>query len=220
VEPAPKPKKKARRHQLEPISYDELLSNAGMSGFVSFLEIPAPVTRQTESHTEEILDTVQESHPVKTTTDELLDTVQESYIHYVGVRAGVVPRRERIYRARTSEDGHSFAEQAVYEALWRAAAPEGEAEYAPRTLRIGYDRLARLTRLSWVSVKANLRKLEVKLAIETIGGENSAAREGKAYRIYSSPAVLERRQRAGLVWVRRTRGVELLAGRDVPGVGS
>ena len=29
-----------RRHQLEPITYDELLGNAGMSGFVSFLESP------------------------------------------------------------------------------------------------------------------------------------------------------------------------------------
>jgi hypothetical protein len=191
-----------------------------MSGFVSFLEIPAPVTREVEPDTEKHFDTVQELCPIKPTTAKPQDTVQDSYIYYTGMRPGVVPRRERIYRARTSEDGHSFAEQAVYEALWGAAAPEGQAESAPRTLRIGYDRLARLTRLSWVSVKANLRKLEVKLAIETIGGENSAAREGKAYRIYSPPAVLERRQRAGLVWVRRTRGVELLTGRDVPGVGS
>ena len=191
-----------------------------MSGFVSFLDTPAPVTRGIEPHTEKVLDTVQELTPVYPNTESYTNTVQDSYIHYVGVRAGVVPRRERIYRARTTADGHSFAEQAVYEALWQAGAPEGDAEYAPRTLRIGYDRLARLTRLSWVSVKANLRKLEVKLAIETIGGENSAAREGKAYRIHSPPAVLERRQRAGLVWVRRTRGVELLTARDVPGVGS
>ena len=27
---------------MEPISYDELMSNAGMSGFVSFLEHPSP----------------------------------------------------------------------------------------------------------------------------------------------------------------------------------
>lgn len=191
-----------------------------MSGFVSFLEAPAPVAKKIEPNTEKCLSTVQESIPINTNAVEYTHTVQDSYIHYVGMRAGAVPRRERIYRARTSADGHSFAEQAVYEALWRAAAPEGVAEYASRTLRIGYDRLARLTRLSWVSVKANLRKLEVKLAIETIGGENSAAREGKAYRIYSPPVVLERRQRAGLVWVRRTRGVELLTGSDVAGGGS
>jgi len=59
-------------------------------------------------------------------------------------------------------------------------------------------------------VKSNLRTLEKKLAIEITGSENSATREGKSYRIYSKPAILERRKQAGLDFVRRTRGVELL----------
>jgi hypothetical protein len=147
---------------------------------------------------------------VKETIAIVPSTVQDTYTRYIGLAAGVAPRRERLYRARRAEDGHSFAEQAVYQALWNAGAPESEAPDAPRTLRIGYDRLAHLTRLSWVSVKANLRKLESKLAIETIAGENSATREGKAYRIHSSEAILARRENAGLLWVRRTRGVELL----------
>ena len=56
----------------------------------------------------------------------------------------------------------------------------------------------------------NLRTLEMKLAIEVTGSENSATREGKCYRVYSRKAIVERRKRAGLEWVRRTRGVELL----------
>jgi hypothetical protein len=68
-----------------------------------------------------------------------------------------------------------------------------------------------MTRLSWVSVKANLRTLEKKLAIEVTGSENSATREGKTYLVYSQPAILERRKKAGLEWVRRSRGVELLS---------
>lgn len=108
------------------------------------------------------------------------------------------------------EDGHSLAEQAVYEALWKAALPVDEPASEDRTVRIGYHRLAQMTRLSWVSVKNNLRSLEKKLAIEVTGCENSATRQGKCYRVYSRSAILERREKDGLVWVRRSRGVELL----------
>jgi hypothetical protein len=167
-----------RRHQLEPISYDELMGNAGMSGFVSFL-VPAPEPAQVDA-------------PVTTVEPP---------------RPG---RKGRIRRAVVVEDGHSLAEQAVYEALWKAALPVNEPANEDRTIRLGYRRLAQMTRLSWVSVKSNLRSLEKKLAIEVTGSENSATRQGKSYRVYSRPAILERRKKAGLEWVRRSRGVELL----------
>ena len=168
-----------KRQSLEPITYDELLNNAGMSGFVSFLEFPSAGPA-----------TVLEVPP----PPELLKRA----------------RRGRIVKAAAVEDGHSLAEQAVYEALWKAAAPLSDLADSDRSIRIGYHRMAHMTRLSWVSVKANLRSLEKKLAIEVIGAENSATREGKCYLIYASSAILERRKRAGLEWVRRTRGVELL----------
>jgi hypothetical protein len=177
-----------RRTPIEPISYDELMSNAGMSGFVSFLIPPLeppPMAPATEP-----------SRP---------------------------PRKGRVRKALTVEDGHSLAEQAVYEALWKVALPvqrnNGEALSEDRTARIGYHRLAQMTRLSWVSVKANLRSLEKKLAIEVTGSENSATREGKCYRVYSRQAILERRERYGLVLVRRSRGVELLK-RENPSSGT
>ena len=127
-------------------------------------------------------------------------------------RRFAAPRRQgRIRRALLVEDGHSLAEQAVYEVLWKASCPVSDVINADRTIRIGYHRLAQMTRLSWVSVKSNLRTLEKKLAIEVTGSENSATREGKCYLVYARPAILERRKRAGLEWVRRTRGVELLS---------
>jgi hypothetical protein len=176
-----------RRHPIEPIGYDELMSNAGMSGFVSFL-IPSPLPETTPS---------------------------------VGPPPVEAPKRKgRVREAKAVEDGHSLAEHAIYEALWQAALPldgdGGTYDGAPhdgtgdRTIRIGYHRLAQLTRLSWVSVKSNLRSLEKKLAIDVTGSENSATREGKSYRVYSRTAILERRAKAGLLWVRRSRGVELL----------
>ena len=174
-----------RRHpKMDPISYDELMSNAGMSGFVSFL-IPAPEQSANLAIA-----------PPKPT------------------------RKGPIRRAVMVEDGHSLAEQAVYDVLWQAAAPIDEPASEDRTIRIGYHRLAQMTRLSWVSVKNNLRSLEKKLAIEVTGSENSATREGKCYRVYSRSAILKRREENGLVWVRRTRGVVLIhapgTGRDDP----
>ena len=127
------------------------------------------------------------------------------------VKSPIKVRQSRLRKAEIVEDGHSLAEQAVYDALWNAARPIAESDSADRFIRIGYNRLAKITRLSWVSVKANLRSLEKKLAIDVTASENSATQEGKAYRVYSRHVILERRSQAGLEWVRRTRGVELLS---------
>jgi len=196
------PKQQRRRHPFEPITYDELLSNAGMSGFVSFLELPTvnPGERAAAS----IAELPVEKSPYPPAPVEI-------------PRKDPKPSRKpsayaRIYRATRVQDGHSFAEQAIYETLWTAVPSlldDGTESY--RIVQIGYDRLARLTQLSWVSVKANLRSLEKKLAIEVIAGENSASREGKTYRVYAYSVILERRRKAGLEWVQKTRGVKLLS---------
>ena len=185
-----------KRLAMEPISYDELMTNAGMSGFVSFLE-HASVALAGET---------------ACSTKAAADMVGGLACAAAAMPQPVPGHRGRIRKAVMVEDGHSLAEQAVYGALWEAGSPVGDGEEADRTVRIGYQRLAQRTRLSWVSVKANLRTLERKLAIEVTGCENSATREGKCYLVYSPAAILERRRQAGLEWVRRTRGVELLTG--------
>ena len=174
-----------------------------MSGFVSFLELPAvdPEARP--------------NPPAPGVAEHSLAT--NSYtIESPRVVRDTKPRipvpRARIYRATRAQDGHSYTEQAVYEKLWTAAPTrldDGIESY--RVVQIGYDRLARLTQLSWVSVKANLRSLEKKLALEVIAGENSASREGKTYRVYAYHVILERRRQAGLEWVQKTRGVKLIS---------
>jgi hypothetical protein len=184
---------------MEPISYDELMSNAGMSGFVSFLEHPAPVQGKQGLEIEA---------GAKAGAVGAATAITQPLPLGLSVPRG---RQGRIRRATMVEDGHSLAEQAVYEVMWQAASPVSDLADADRTIRIGYHRLAQMTRLSWVSVKSNLRTLERKLAIEITGSENSATREGKCYLVYSRTSILERRKRAGLEWVRRTRGVELLS---------
>jgi len=173
---------------MELISYDELMSNAGMSGFVSFLEHPVEA--------EGSLGKAKGRNGVEGKSRPI-----------AAISESITERLGKIRPAIAVEDGHSLAEQAIYEALWKASAP---GENGDRAIRVGYHKLARMTRLSWVSVKSNLRTLEKKLAIEITGSENSATREGKSYRVYSPASILERRKRAGLEWVRRTRGVELL----------
>ncbi len=236
-----KARKPSARPELEPISYEEIMANAGMSGFVSFLDVPPteapsanppgapPKQGPLDAATVITPDTVQETTTVQQrkpntvqetpiiagppsvqgmNTVEQGATVQQSCT--VSGSLSRAPRRWRIRRSRGIEDGHSLAEQEVYRTLWNAGAPEGDDPESSRTIRIGYDRLAALVRLSWVTVKANLRSLEKKLAIEVVAAEDSANREGKRYRVYSASAIQTRRESAGLLWVRRTRGVELL----------
>ncbi len=167
------------------------MSNAGMSGFISFLETPP-----------------YEPDPRPVRPVEIAPAVVPAPAPPTEPAPLRVVRRSRIQRAHMVEDGHSLAEQAVYEALWKLGEPLTDGD---RMVRIGYHRLAQATRLSWVTVKTNLRSLEKKLAIEVLASENSATREGKCYRIYARAAILERRRLAGLEWVRRTRGVELLS---------
>jgi len=76
---------------------------------------------------------------------------------------------------------------------------------ASRTIRIGYDRLASLVRLSWVTVKANLRSLEKKLAIQVLAAEDSANRKGSNTACIQMPRFGQDVNRPGCV-VRRTRG--------------
>ena len=214
-----KSKKPPARPELEPISYEEIMANAGMSGFVSFLDAAGSKPTDAPALMDvNVSDTVVQPDTVKGTatvqqrkshTVHDLATVEERYT--VSNQAFQDSRRWRVKRALAVEDGHSLAEQEVYRTLWKVGAPEGDDPEANRTIRIGYDRLAGLVRLSWVTVKANLRSLEKKLAIEVVAAEDSANREGKQYRVYSNAAIWARRQSAGLLWVRRTRGVELLA---------
>ena len=221
-----KSRKPQVRPELEPIGYDEIMANAGMSGFVSFLDTGKPDAAGAElrewsagpagvheTATVPLSDTVQ-ARPSVQQRKALSNTVQPTRSvegsYTVSTSAERAPRRSRVKRARSVEDGHSLAEQEVYRTLWKTGALEGDGANGNRLVRIGYDRLANLVRLSWVTVKANLRSLEKKLSIEVVAAEDSANREGKQYRVYSTEAIWARRESAGLLWVRRSRGVELL----------
>jgi DNA-binding MarR family transcriptional regulator len=256
---------------LEPISYDELLGSAGMSGFLSFLNVKAPaagvptlpperehsedtvlaehtVSSQSEpkiqdsedtvlcedtvssqislkprdtvsSENEALGSTVSSEHTVSSeqllgvgaaSADTVLskDTVS-SEMHRGRRKYGAERNLKRIQRALTVQDGHTIAEQLLYQALWSARESRRETDDT-RVICGGFDRLAEMTNLHWSTVKRNLRGLEQKLALETIADEDCNARLGRTYRIFSYSAILKRRRAAGMEWVFRGRVVEFV----------
>jgi hypothetical protein len=111
-------------------------------------------------------------------------------------------RRLRIREAVTVQDGHSLAEQAVYDAMYRAGKPyQGDS----RILTIGLRTLAELSRMAYSNCKLNVRSLVAKLAIDE--STEFSYTEGRTYVIYSFREILRRRKAAGLTHVVRTRGV-------------
>ena len=113
-----------------------------------------------------------------------------------------IRRRPRVREASTVQDGHSLAEQAVYDAMYRAGRPyQGDS----RALTIGLRTLAELSRMAYSNCKANVRSLVAKLAIDEQPGFSYT--EGRTYIVYSFREILRRRKAAGLTHVIRTRGV-------------
>lgn len=119
----------------------------------------------------------------------------------------------KVRKARTVQDGHSMAEQQIYDTLWREARTSATDEY--REITIGYRALADHARLHRNTVDRNLASLQEKLAIEITKAEDRAGNIGRTYRVYGFRSVLERREAAGLVWIIRDRaGVCLLRDTD------
>lgn len=102
----------------------------------------------------------------------------------------------------TVQDAHTLAEQAVYDAMYRAGRPhQGDS----RILTIGLRTLAEMSRMAYSNCKANVRSLVEKLAIDA--HDDFSYTTGRTYIVYSFRDILRRRKAAGLTHVIRTRGV-------------
>lgn len=107
----------------------------------------------------------------------------------------------------------ALGEERVYQALWHARESDGVLweKKKTRIFSLGYDRIARLARLNEKSVRALLRKLIAKKILEVVAAENSAARTGRTYRIFSQDEILERQRAANLLYVvKNGRAVEFV----------
>lgn len=115
------------------------------------------------------------------------------------------PRTFAIREARSASDGHSRAEEQVYQTLWQQAELQGDGS---RLIQIGYLALARLVGLSESNARINLRSLERKLAVEEFAPYICEQSQGRTWRIFSPGQILERRAVAGLrFYMKRTLAV-------------
>jgi len=269
------PKRSRRKPAMEPLGWDEIVSQPGMGGYLSFLNGPVPLPHlqsQTDTGTGgepgvdstpaaiptpvDVLHSIVElgsastpgtamssavvtppvidqavTTPGSVSTAELTSPpVHEAITGHKepesetipGVESvaatssftGVLPSpgvattaRLRIRRCLAAHDGHSLGEEVLYQALWKAATTEaGET----RTIVIGWRGMSQLCRMTPKNCKINTQRLIRKLALEVLSPYNTPESIGTTYRVYSSDAILRRRQTAGLEWVVRSRGVEFV----------
>lgn len=125
-------------------------------------------------------------------------------------------RKFAVRAAANVAEGHSRAEQQVYQAMWDSGEPQADGS---RRVTAGILTLSRLAVLSESNTRINLRSLARKLAVEEEHTYNCAQNQGRTWRVYSPEQVLERRQRQGLIWcVKRTLKVVFVdpeTGRDL-----
>jgi hypothetical protein len=221
-----------QKRKLEPISIEELAGTTGMSGFCSFLtrdvsiavpvldgidsgalETPAPDAPAPELRAPDPIALVPAAPKTPAVPRRALDSgygkataVETNAPEVAALETGALDsryqRRSRIREANTVEDGHSLAEQAVYETMYREGKPyRGDA----RILTIGLRTLAELSRMAYSNCKANVRSLVSKLALDELPGFSYT--DGRTYIIHSREEILRRRREAGLTHVLRTRGV-------------
>ena len=111
-------------------------------------------------------------------------------------------RKLQIREARLVQEGHTYGEQTVYEALWKNGIIVSD---SVRLITVGFLRMAGIAGLAESNCKAAVAGLLDKLAIERLPDKNVS--QGRTYRIYSWTAVLSRRRAAGLTHVIKSRGV-------------
>ena len=114
----------------------------------------------------------------------------------------LLPRKLQIREAKLVQEGHTYGEQTVYEALWKHGTVVSE---SIRMITVGFLRMASIAGLAESNCKAAVAGLLEKLAIERLPDKNVT--QGRTYRIHSWTAVLARRRAAGLTHVIKSRGV-------------
>jgi len=122
--------------------------------------------------------------------------------------AGVVREGQRKFarrQAQSSSEGHSRAEEQIYQVLWMSGEATGDGS---RIVTIGYGSLGRMVQLSESNARINLRALAKKLAVEEYSTYQCETGRGRTWRVFAQDRIFQRRQEAGLIWyTKRTLAV-------------
>ncbi len=215
-----------RKLDTSPIEYDDVVDSPALKGMVSFLEVPpgklpqldftqpesnksgAPLSGPPEQAIPERAipkeaipgtDTPQKGSPVSGIPPSPIPQPTIPVAAYPPVLSRPLAR---VRRATLAQDGHSFGEQALYEALWQHAHPHGP---DTRIITLGYRRMADLARLTVNNCKANIQSLIQKLAVEEVASFTHS--QGRTYLVFSYTAIIQRRRENGLTHFIKSRGV-------------
>jgi hypothetical protein len=212
---------------MEPLGWDEIVSQPGMGGYLSFLNGPVPLPHLQQSNpgvdqapepsaAAPVLESTPDAVPVVAheKTPELPSsaaTIADPGLikDPVVISAPVLPPtpRIRIRHCKNAQDGHSLGEEVLYQSLWKTSRPESP---ETRTITIGWRGMSQLCRMTPKNCKINTQRLIRKLALEVLSPYNTPESIGTTYRVYSSDEILRRRRAQGLEWVVRSRGVEFV----------
>ena len=230
-EPEKTHKRSKRKPPMEPVGWDEIVSQPGMGGYLSFLNGPIALPHLQPQQTPEAVPTpeVDLSEPIENRVQNgsepaliptpvptepppppsapVVKPVSLAPTPVVISIPAAVPGRVRIRKCLATHDGHSLGEEVLYQALWKAAQPESQAS---RTIVIGWRGMSQLCRMTPKNCKINTQRLIRKLALDVLSPYNTPESIGTTYRVYSDETILQRRRATGLEWVIRSRGVEFV----------
>jgi hypothetical protein len=112
---------------------------------------------------------------------------------------------------RTVQDGHTASEHLAYQTLCNYAQRYGHAESSGSSVvDIGLSQLCALLSTDHKNVKRLIASLRDKLAIEIVRPPDYRLAIPTRYRVFDPTELLERRRKAGLVWVIRTRTIRFV----------
>ena len=227
------PRRRLSKPAPPPLDLDEIERDPGFRGMLSFLQPssetkpgaaqdtvsgqtapvepppahePAVLSSQGDTPTSQ--QPVGFSSPAQHPADQMAETnppmgLQPPFFPYINVEG----RGKRpLHYCRTVQDGHTSGEQIAYQLLWAYARRFGQNENEGSYLvDASLARICELLRSDHKNVKRLLHSLEEKLAIEVVQPADCKLGIPTRYRVYSHGQILDRRRRAGLVWVVRTR---------------
>ncbi len=226
-----------QKRKIEPITYDELIGAAGMSGFVSFLNIPpddnlasddrlAPTDKLAPDDSQNVTTARVPlgSPPIASSDDNLASANRLSTDDALSSGVSMTPDAmastpsyvrldgtpvdaRRVREYHMAQEAHTSSEHLVYVTLWRHAGG-GDPDRVPyRDVTMGLTTMSRMASVSRRNLIRVLQSLEEKFAIEVVKREISSTQEAKTYRVWSSKALLERRWERGFRWVYRSRNL-------------
>jgi hypothetical protein len=116
-------------------------------------------------------------------------------------------RPPKVHRCASAQDGHSRSEHDLYRLLWESGST---VDPDTRAVQESLSRLAARLRMTQRNLQTLLDRLEQKLSLAIAARNNFVTGAPKTYHVFSPDEVVRRRQRAGLVWVVRNKGVQFV----------